>query len=44
MIVKEKDGRKPKWYFVIQGRLLSVRADTRALAFSKLRAQLGMAS
>lgn len=46
MADKQKNGKSelPKWYFVIQGRIFTVRADSRVLAFKKARAQLGMAS
>lgn len=45
MTKKQKNSKSelPMWYFVIQGRILTVRADSRVLAFKKARAQLGMA-
>jgi len=39
------ESKKPKWYFIVRGRLLTVRASTEAMAYRKLRLlQLGMAS
>jgi len=35
--------KKPKWYFIIQNSIITVRAQTRAGAFAKARAQVGLA-
>ena len=46
-MAKSKDNSKkemPFWYFIIKGRIVSVRADNRGTAFKRARASVGMAS
>ena len=34
--------QSPKWYFIIQGQLISIRADNRVQAFRRARVLVGL--
>ncbi len=35
--------KAPKWYFIVKGQLISIRADNRVQAFRRVRVLVGLA-